>query len=75
MDETKIERIGQEVGRLDLADHILAWDKKQGHNSAEARFCKTDRNHGRLQMSGSGVALVCCTMRPQPCGYQEPVSR
>lgn len=29
MDDKSIERAGRQVAHLDLADHILSWDKKQ----------------------------------------------
>lgn len=35
MDEQSIERAGLEVAKLDLADHILAWDKKQAPHIVE----------------------------------------
>jgi hypothetical protein len=35
MDDTKIARIGERVGKLDLADHILSWDKKQAREIVE----------------------------------------
>jgi len=35
MDEQTIAKVQKEVGRLDLADHILAWDKKQAKETVE----------------------------------------
>lgn len=86
MDEKKLEEVAQEVGRLDLADHILAWDRKQGVEAWDeekhamvpnplARRCQADKKHGILQMHSNGVALICTVARPSPCTYSEPVSR
>jgi hypothetical protein len=33
MDDKSIERAGRKVAHLDLADHILSWDKKQARES------------------------------------------
>lgn len=35
MNAQSIERAGREVGRLNLADHILSWDKKQARETIE----------------------------------------
>jgi len=35
MDEQAIERAGRHVAHLDLADHILSWDKKQARDIVE----------------------------------------
>jgi hypothetical protein len=100
MDEQAIERAGRHVAHLDLADHILSWDKKQAREivevtpgdpadlvqgfdsqryrlvpNPEARRCPVDPSHGMLQMHASGSQLMCCTTRPTPCDYAEPVSR
>lgn len=88
MDAATIEKVAEKVGKLDRADHILAWDKKQAgwpHDSERPRadgdpaiepprLCKTNKDHGRLQMHGSGDMLICCAHR-QGCEYREPVSR
>lgn len=29
MNDKQIDRVGEQVGRQNLADHILAWDRKQ----------------------------------------------
>lgn len=86
MDEQTIAQVSREVGRLDLADHVLSWDKKQAAEvwddakhamvpNPDARRCQADKRHGVLQMHGRGNALICCVTRPQPCEYSEPVSR
>lgn len=35
MNTEHIERVGREVAHLDLADHILSWDKKQATHVVE----------------------------------------
>jgi hypothetical protein len=75
-DEKQLEHIAEKVGKLDLADHILAWDRKQHPDNPDARRCQANKAHkGTLQMHGNGAALVCCESRPAPCSYSEPVSR
>lgn len=73
--DAKLAAIAEKVGHVDLADHILAWDKKQTAANPDARYCQHDRSHGLLQMHGSGIKLMCCVTRPTPCDYSEPVSR
>ncbi len=84
MDEQKLAQVEKEVGRLDLSDHILAVDRKQGRDrrdgqsgkpASDQRVCKHDEDHGLLSMHASGTVLICAVSRPQPCGYNEPVSR
>jgi hypothetical protein len=86
MDAQTIANIEKHVGRLDLADHILAWDKKQAREvwdkkkrvmipNPTARHCQHNPEHGHLQMHASGAQLMCCVTRPVPCDYAEPVSR
>lgn len=89
MEAQAIEKVAKEVGRLDLSDHILSWDKRQGgfpHDSemkdAEGkplaeppRLCQHVKAHGRLQMRADGAALMCTATKPSHCTYVEPVSR
>lgn len=35
MDEQAIERVAKHVAHLDLADHILNWDRKQARDTVE----------------------------------------
>lgn len=77
MEAAVIDRVAEEIGKVDLSDHILAWDKKQGGfpPTPEQRICQLHPPHGRLQMHANGASLICAHARPVPCGYQEPVSR
>lgn len=78
MNEAALEKVAKEVGRLDLSDHILAWDKKQGGfpPRPEQRICGMNGQHGRLQMRRDGAALMCCWAKSGVgCEYSEPVSR
>jgi hypothetical protein len=86
MDEKKIARVGHQVAQLNLADHILSWDKKQAREvyspvlervvpNVDGRRCQADETHGLLQMHASGLSLICGVCHPVPCDYAEPVSR
>lgn len=86
MNEQHIDAVGKAVANQSLADHILAWDRKQAPEvwdaekhalvvNTAARLCQVDASHGRLQMHASGHQLMCCATRPTPCEYAEPVSR
>jgi hypothetical protein len=65
MNEQQIARAGQEVGKLDLADHILSWDKKQAREIVEVTpgtpargpFDAVDTN--RYRMVPNPVARRC----------------
>lgn len=43
MDAATIEKVAEKVGKLDLADHILAWDRKQ---SAMITIAETNEETG-----------------------------
>jgi len=86
MDDQTLAKVEHDVARLNLADHIIAWDKKQIREvwdpdlrrlvpNPTARLCQTDLAHGVLQMHANGAVLMCCATRPTPCDYAEPVSR
>lgn len=85
MDDQDITRVGQTVAKLDLADHLLSWDRKQGREvwdpelhrlvpNVDGARCPVD-GHGLLQIHASGLSLICGVTRPTPCDYAEPVSR
>lgn len=75
VDEKTAETIRERVGKMDLRDHILAWDRKQGLDSPDARMCQWNPAHGRLQVHGSGHLILCGVQRPSACQYQEPISQ
>lgn len=86
MNDQAIDRIERDVSTRNLADHILAWDRKQAREvwdaeqhklvpNTGARLCQADIAHGALAMHASGHQLMCCVTRPTPCQYAEPVSR
>ena len=86
MDDPSLAKIEQDLSHQTLADHIIAWDKKQARetwdpdarrlvpNPTGAR-CPRDPEHGLLTMHGSGHQLICAATRPIVCDHAEPVSR
>lgn len=74
MDDKAIEKIAERVQHVDLRDHILSWDRKQGGELNDSqRLCPTHGN--RLTIRGDGNVLICGVTRPTECQYSEPVSR
>lgn len=44
MDASAIERVGLKVATLDLADHLLNWDKKQAKETVEVTLAADPRD-------------------------------
>lgn len=47
MEQAAIDQIGEKVGRLETADHILAWDRKQAPTLAIEEIDEAGEKHYR----------------------------
>jgi hypothetical protein len=49
--------IGEEMN--EQADFILKIDKQQNYLSQNAIYCALNREHGKMQITKDGMALIC----------------